>query len=297
MTERKAQRWIQEARDILELVLLPGMAAVLPWTLCFMLFKRFARWRWLYREPCEAALAQATRLGWGGEDQAHWLWVRKLVTLVDHADHYLGLSRSDRWMQRHLQVTGRWPAGSKGMLLITFHWGAGYWGLRHATAQGLHPHALVASLSTPAYQGRWVLTRYARSRNAHVANTLGAEVLDVRKNLKAVILAARRGSQLLAVVDAPADDTKTAVTVKLMGMTAQFPIGMLRLAVDQQLSAVMYVTGLNVQTGTRTLSIQALPMHLTAEELAGRVFGELQALITQDAPAWHFWSEAPRIFR
>jgi len=282
---------------MLELVLLPGLAAVLPWPVCFALFKRVARWGWLYREPCEAALVQATRLGWGGEDKAHWLWVRKLITLVDHADHYLGLVRSDRWMQRHLQVTGRWPEGGKGMLLITFHWGAGYWGLRHATAQGQHPHALVASLSTPAYDGRWMLTNYARSRNAHVAKTLGAEVLDVRKNLKGVVRAARHADALLAVVDAPADDAKAAIDLKLLGMDAQFPVGMLRLAVDQRLSVVMYVTGLNTQTGARTLNIQALPQYLTAEELATKVFVELEALISQNAPAWHLWSEAPRIFR
>ena len=51
-----------ELRDLLELVLLPGLAAVLPWPLCYRLFRRLARWDGLYREASHAALAQA-RMG------------------------------------------------------------------------------------------------------------------------------------------------------------------------------------------------------------------------------------------
>ena len=39
-----------ELRDLLELVLLPGLAAVLPWPLCFRLFRWLAcAARWLMR--------------------------------------------------------------------------------------------------------------------------------------------------------------------------------------------------------------------------------------------------------
>ena len=40
----------REVRDLFELVLIPGLAAVLPWPVCFALFKRISNWRWLYRE-------------------------------------------------------------------------------------------------------------------------------------------------------------------------------------------------------------------------------------------------------
>ena len=39
----------------------------------------------------EEALTQARKYGWAGDDEAHWQWVRRLVTLVDHADYYLVL--------------------------------------------------------------------------------------------------------------------------------------------------------------------------------------------------------------
>ena len=285
-----------ELHDSLELVLLPGLAAILPWRWCFPVFKRLARLRWLYREPCETALQQARSRGWAGEDEAHWIWVRRLVTLVDHADHYLGLWRSDAWMRKHLQVEGVWPKNEQGILLLTFHWGAGYWGLRHAAAQGLRPHALVATLTSRAYQGRTVLPWYARSRNANVARTLGSPTIDVAQHLKEVIRALRDKHALLGVMDVPADETKASMRVELLGMHANVPRGLLRLAVDSQVPVVLYITGLNTTSGQRFLRIKPLGTWATVEDLATRIFGELGQVIAQDPPAWHFWGIADRIF-
>lgn len=291
------QRLRTELRDLLELVLLPGLAAVLPWRWCFPVFQRLARVRWLYRAPCEAALLQARSRGWAGLNESHWLWVRRLVTLVDHADHYVGLWRSDAWMHKHLQVGGAWPAHERGVLLLTFHWGAGYWGLRHAAAHGLQPHALVATLESQAYQGRTVMSWYARSRNAHVARTLGSATIDVAQHLRRVIRALRDNHALLGVMDVPADEAKASMSIELLGMQACVPRGLLRLAVDQQVPVVVYVTGLDADTGQRFLRIRPLGVHTVVEDLATAVFGELERVIAQDAPAWHFWGIADRFFR
>lgn len=285
-----------ELRDSLELILIPGLAAILPWRWCFPVFQRLARLRCLYREPCEAALLQARSRGWAGEDEAHWIWVRRLVTLVDHADHYLGLSRGDAWMRKHLQVEGTWPTGEQGILLLTFHWGAGYWGLRHAAAQGLRPHALVATLDSQAYQDRTVMSWYARSRNAHVARTLVSPTIDVAQQLKQVIKALRDKHSLLGVVDVPADAAQVSMAVQILGQQARVPRGLLRLAVDQKVPVVIYITGLDMRTGSRFLRIKQLGVYKTVEDLAVQVFGELEQIIAEDAPAWHFWGIAERIF-
>ena len=290
------QRLRTELRDLLELVLLPGLAAILPWRWCFPLFQRLARLRCLYREPCEAALLQARSRGWAGENEAHWIWVRRLVTLVDHADHYLGLWRSDAWMQKHLQVQGVWPTSEQGVLLLTFHWGAGYWGLRHAASQGLRPHALVATLGSQVYQGRTVMSWYARSRNAHVARTLGSPTIDVAQQLKQVIKALRDKQALLGVVDVPSDQARVSMTVEILGRQARVARGLFRLAVDQKVPVLVYITGLDTRTGLRFLRIKSIGVYKTVEELAIRVFDELGQIIAEDAPAWHFWGIAERIF-
>jgi hypothetical protein len=255
-----------------------------------------AHWQWLYRTPCNDALQQARARGWLGHDEAHWLWKRRLVTLVDHADHYLGLSRSDAWMQKHMKVTGQWPDTQQTVLLTTFHWGAGYWGLRSAAAHGLRPHALVATLESPAYQGRTILTWYGRSRNANVARTLGAQTIDIAHRLKDVVRALRTSKALLGLIDIPCDDAKASIGVEVLGMPARVPRGLLRLVVDHQVPVVLYVTGLNTDDGTRFLRIQSLKTCDTVEALAASLFSELDQLIRSDAPAWHFWAIAERFF-
>ncbi|MBA4006181.1 MAG: hypothetical protein C0477_22435, partial [Delftia sp.] len=174
-----------EGRDLLELVLIPGLAAVLPWTFCFRIFRRLARWQWLYREACEADWRQAHAKGFA-QDRLHWLWERKLVQLVDHADHYLHRTRSDAWMRRHLQVRGDWMEHGRPSFLFTFHWGAGMWGLRHARKAGLSVHALSAPAENASFHGRWVLMRYVKARLRSVEQALEQPLVFVPRGLRQV---------------------------------------------------------------------------------------------------------------
>ena len=91
-----------ELRDFLEVVALPALAMVLPWSLCYRVLRRLARWSWLYRAETDRAFAQAKALGWVHGDESTWRQLKRLTSLVDHADHYLTRTRSDTWMQKHL---------------------------------------------------------------------------------------------------------------------------------------------------------------------------------------------------
>lgn len=292
---RRWQRLRTEARDALELVLLPGLAAMLPWPWCFALFKRLARLRWLYGPVCERALAQAQQRGMAA-DPAHWLWQRRLVTLVDHADYYLGRFRGDGWLRRHVQVQGQWPAPDRPGMLCTFHWGAGMWGLRHARQSGLHAHALVASLNSQAFQGRTVLGWYARARTREVARALGRPTLDVSASLRPAVRALRANEQVLAAVDVPADQVAASEPLQLCGMRARAPRGLLRLAAEQGVPVTIYITGLDMRSGQRFLRIEPLPPESDTPALIIQTFSRLQDLLYEDPAAWHFWSEAERFF-
>ena len=284
-----------EARDALELVLLPGLTAVLPWRIAFALFKRMARWPFLYRTACENALAQARQRGWA-TDEADWLMKRRLVTLVDHADFYLSRTRGRSFMARHLDVDGEWPPAGAGAVLCTFHWGAGMWGLRNLGASSLKAHALVAPLNGAHFAGRWVLHRYARARTAEVSRALGCDALDVSASLKPAIRALRQGEQVVAAVDVPADQVSASRRIMLLGMPARVPRGLLRLAVDRKAPVSVYVTGIGMSDGRRFLRIRNLPVHEDADTLVDAVFKLLEETIAEDAPAWHFWGEAERFF-
>lgn len=288
-------RLATEWRDAVELVLVPALAAVLPWRWCFGLYKLLARHSRLYESACQGALAQAQALGWV-TDPVHFVYVRRLVTLVDHADLYLAKSRGLAWMKRHLRVEGEWPQPGEAALLCTFHWGAGMWGLRHAASCGLTPRALVAALNGAHFQGRSVLHAYARWRTAEVRCVLGAPPLDVSHSLRPVVEALRHQQMVLAAIDAPADQADAAEVITLANMRARVPRALLRLAARQSVPTWVYVTGLDVLSGERWLRLVPLGATPDSDDLIHQVFGELDALIRLDPAAWHFWGEAPRIF-
>lgn len=293
---RMKLRLKQEARDLLELVLLPGLTMVLPWAWCFKVFKRAARWSWLYREACEESLRQARQRGWGGKDEAHWLWQRRLTTLVDHADLYLSMTRSNRWMQANMSVQGTWPTPGSAAVLCTFHWGAGMWGLRHASGHGLDAYALVAPLDAKFFVHRWVLYHYAKLRTAEVAKVLGNVALDVSESLRPALKALQNQQVVMAAVDVPADTTESAMPIRILGMPAAVPRALLRLAVKHNVPVYVYVTGLDTRTGQRWLSIKPMSATGSLETMSYQVFAELEQLIAQDSSAWHFWGVSERFF-
>lgn len=283
----------QEVRDALELVLLPGLAAVMPWRWCFKLFKRIARWQWLYRATSEADWVQANAKGFGG-DRAQWLWQRRLVQLVDHADHYLHRTRSDAWMHRHLTVQGDWLAqGVAPAFLFTFHWGAGMWGLRHAQQAGLKVHAMAAPADGAAFAGRWVLKHYAMGRLRSIEQALGRPLVLVPKGLRNLRKAIQAQEQILVLIDVP-QDQGGGETFTLLGERVRLPVAMPQMAVQQAAPTAIYITGLDVLTGQRHLRIVNLPAGLNEADMMAQLLTFLEQLIVEHPAIWHFWGQWPR---
>ena len=146
------------------------------------------------------------------------------------------------------------------------------------------------------FAGRTVLHWYVRARTRSVGHALGRVPLVVSGSLRPVIQALRRNEQVLAAVDVPSDQVSASVPICLRGMTARVPKGLLRLAVDYKVPVTVYVTGLNVQNGQRSLRIVQLGAWDDLDALVAAVFGHLESALCEDAAAWHFWGESHRFF-
>lgn len=284
-----------EARDLLELCLIPGIATFLPWAMCFKIFKRIALWSFLYREATEKAYKLALEMGYAGA-KSGWQAARRLTTLIDHADLYLALSRSDNWMKRHLDVEGTWPQRRGVVLLCTFHWGAGMWGLRHAASNGHNANALVAAVDGKHFQGRSVLHAYAKIRTRYVSRALRCPTIDVTKGLKNVLAAYREKSAVLAAIDVPADQAAANTEIEFLGFHANVPRALIRMAGDKQVPIIVYMTGFDLLTGRRTLRIWDLGIPTNTDQMIVRMYQYLDESIRKAPPLWHFWSEADRFF-
>lgn len=284
-----------QSRDLVELFVLPLLAVVLPWSLCFALYKRLAKLPWLYRQTAERALQQAQQRGWVS-DPGQWLARRKLVTLVDHADFCLTWTRTGRWLQRYMNTQGQWPQRDVPAVLCTFHWGAGMWSLRHARQAGLDAHILVAPLSGAHFKGRPVLRAYAKARTRALTRELGHDTLDASAPLRPVLKALRRNEQIMAVIDVPADAVSASSNIELLGMQARVPRGLLRLAADHAIQVTVFTVGINLETGHRHLQLDTLAVERDVDVLIAKVFSRLEDAMRMQPEAWHFWSEADRFF-
>ena len=285
--------WRLQLQDALELLVLPALAAVLPWGVCFALYKRLAHWPSLYRPATDAAWPWVQRF-LPQVNEAQWRWERRLLTLVDHADWVLSKTRTRRWLQKHVHVQGQWPSPNSTQVICTFHWGAGMWTLPALRNAGLQVHALAASLQGAQFKGRPVLHAYARLRTAQVVNALGHPTVDVTASMRPVLQAIKDQHSLLGVVDVPADNFGSAVDVQLLGQELRVPRGLLRLAADRQLPVTVFMAGLDFATGQRHWKIHSLGASRDAQTLFKTVFQFLDQAIRESPSAWHLWAEMPR---
>jgi hypothetical protein len=293
---RSLQWYRTQIRDALELFVLPGLAAVLPWRLCFAVFRQLAKYPGLYREATEAGWVWAHKTMPTLEAQK-WQRERRLLTLVDHADWVLSMTRSKRWLRRHVAVQGQWPTPGTSQVICTFHWGAGMWTLPAMRQAGLQVHALAATLQGQQFAARPVLHAYARWRTGQVVKALGHPTLDVTASMRPVLQALKDHECLLGVLDVPADNFGSGVAVQMFGQDALVPKGLLRLAADKQLPVTVYLTGLDFETGRRKWVIQTLGVVPHAQKLLDEVFALLNQAVKDKPSCWHLWSEMPRFIQ
>jgi hypothetical protein len=239
---------------------------------------------------------QALKRGWA-DDPTTWLAMRRLVTLVDHADFYLERTRSNRWLRKHVDTEGVWPQPGEPAVLLTFHWGAGLWALRHAASVGLNGSFMVASTHPDHFKGRYILRRYVTSRNASVTRMLGRPTLDVSAPLRPALKVLQASEQLIAVVDVPSDQVAASQPIHLLGLPARVPRALLRVAVERSIRVSVFLPGICLSSGRRLLRIRDLGIRTDIDTLTNDVFAELEKAITESPPAWHFWSEADRFFQ
>lgn len=292
------RRAVRECRDALEFVVLPGLAVVLPWRWAFAAFRWVARWPGLYRVDTEQAVAQAIAHGaCTPEGASVFAWERRLVQLVDHADHYLYRTRSHRWLDRHVDIVGTWNGADRAGMLWTFHWGAGMWALLHARNSGMRAQMVLAKPQGADFVGRQVFARYIRARMRSVEQALGRPIVFVPRGMAGVRGAVARSEQLVVVMDVPEDQVGPVRLARLQQRQVSVPSMLTDISAAQGLPVTVFTMGLDLETGRRQLRIMSMGVQSDPQALSDAVYAELDALLDARPAAWHLWAQAPRFFR
>ncbi|MGQ9499881.1 MAG: hypothetical protein ACUVQ6_05965 [Dissulfurimicrobium sp.] len=287
----------QNLLDLFELFLLPGLAIFLPWPFCFRIFRAIAGFDFIYRRETQQALRHATSF-MHIEDTGAWVSVYRLTKLVDHADLYLSIFRSDRWLKKYISVTGHgWPMDNAPFLAVTFHFGAGMWSLRHLKVTGRHMSGLMKGFDRDEFSGRLVRYWYCRLRTFAISMA-GVKKLIFLNNSSYFRLrnVFRPGSCLIALFDVPVGHQRNVLKTTLFGRDVRFPRGLIRLAAREKIPVIAYSVTLDRETGVRSINIAESITSDSEEVLGDYLVNEFKKTIYADTPSWHCWEYLDMFF-
>ncbi|HQW81094.1 MAG: hypothetical protein IPF83_00525 [Rhodanobacteraceae bacterium] len=293
MIDSRKNRLRRELRVLVERWLVPALIAALPWWLGFRIARRLARWPWFFRERVVATVAIAQRYG-VVDDPQRFACEQRLYHLIDHVDLFLLKWRSDRYLDRHFDIEGDWPAGDGALITLSFHWGAGFWALRSLRRSGRQFAGLSVRTDPDSFAGQALLHRYALLRNAEVIKTGAHDLVYIGDGPRPMRRALQAGTCLLTSIDVPGVGGEQAV--RLLDRDAQLPSGMIKLAEKAQVPIVFFAVWLDPATGRRKLRIRE-PLSVTDRDTAMQFAASHFDWMLRTAPAaWHFWAYADAFF-
>ncbi len=278
-----------ELRSVIEHYALPALALLLPWPLAYRLLRLLARYPGLYEEEWRPALAQAQRLALVPIDNAlDWAWRYRTVRLVDHADYWLSRLRRHRWLDRHVDRRGAWPALDTPAVGAFFHWCAGMWAVRALLAAG-HPSSVLAGrFSTRSMGGARLGYLYGHIRLRELARASGGPLIYAPRTVQQSLSALAAGRWVIGTPDVPPSETRIAAPVTLFGRSGQMPEGLLLIARQAGVPVVVFTLALDFDSGRRELRVEG-PFDPNDPTLMQRIASTWEGLIREKSWAFSLW--------
>ncbi len=281
-------RWQTWRRQVAECLVLPIVGASLPWPLAWRALRWLANRGRFFGVETARAQAVALQQGFAG-DAASWAARHRLMRIVDQVDPALSWTRSDHWMDRHMTVDGD-PLPPAPCIFVGFHYGTGFWSLRHLRRHGHRVSFISAPVDAGQCPGQPLRHAFRRWRMQRVADAGGAPVIYVGGSRDRIEAALREGISVLGMVDVP-EPSSSRVAVPFLGGEAWLPDGMLRLAETGNVPLIAYLAGLDPQTGARRLRLTRLPAG--RDDALRALAAMLESAVRAEPAAWHLWANWP----
>lgn len=280
----------------------PALAASLPWPRGFALLARVAARDTISFEAEAAACEQARRFAGMNLPEARgtvidemaWRRAWRLVQFVDHTDLFLTLTRTDRWLDRHVDVRGAWPAEGP-FLAVTCHWGAGLWALRHLGRAGHRSRFLARRLSLAEFGGDGARRRYMQMRIRATERATRAPVIYTGGATAEIAQALDARTSIVALCDVPLPAERSKIEAPFRRGHLAMPRGLIALACARGIPVVTFSAGLDRATGRRRLDIAPAEVHRDTAAMAAALARSLEALLDRDSAAWHMWPYAAEL--
>lgn len=281
-------RWRRESRILVEFWLLPLLVALLPYRAGLALARWLAAHLSLYEAVTQRAWDAYATVGSG--DERKWKSEFRLTQLLDHADLFWSLTRSDAWILARMALPrlDPWPAG--GLLVIGFHYGQGLWLLRWLCAAGKPARFLSVRFSRPDFE-TWLHYAYARLRMRAVEAAEGAPPIYTGGGRRAIGQTLEDGGCVFGLIDvAVADAAQRPGNGTLFGRPVVFADGLLESA--RAVDPPVLIATARRDAGA-LLRVDAR-LHVSSRGLTmATISTELRQRLDPAPAAWHVWGLWP----
>ncbi len=283
-----------ECRALLELYLIPGLTALVPWSIGFRWLRFCSRFSWLYQGEWRAALTQARDFV-GIDDEALWTRQFRLSRLVDHADYWTSRTRSRRWLRHHVDVQQSWPTLDTAAVGIFFHVCPGLWAMRSLREQGFDTSVLAGHFSRRSMGGSYLAHFYGVIRLRELQRVSGGPLIFSPGTVKKSLAMIEAGGWVAGTPDVPPTETALGVPVTLFDRPAHFAEGLLLIARRAKVPVVIFTFGLDLATGRRQLEV--LGTHDPNEScLIQTIANHWQRLLCERSWGFMLWAAMPAWF-
>ena len=221
----------------------------------------------------------------------------RLTRVIDFADPWLSLLRSDAWFRQHVKVTAPTRVPGQGALFVIFHFGGGWWMSRYFRLIGER----ISIIMFRGFAGSSASDRLAQAfgmmRMKWIERICRSPLIvtndgGVKQKMCEVW---QRGDHVYIASDIPPVLVRGTVGVPFFGGTGYFPLRPFVLAADQKVPVYMLVGVWDAKTLQPTLSICELTGATPRERLETLV-ANYEALMRARPGAWHLWGEWPLFF-
>jgi len=216
---------------------------------------------------------------------------------MDTLIYLLGFSKSHN---RSTRIEGGGPLKkvlkSGAGILLTAHFGGGFWSLPWLKEAGMKAHFFSANIKGENYPfNRKALYLYEKLWVWVVARASGGKVLFKAGGRKDLVETLRGGRWVIVLLDVPPFMIKEKMEVSFLGKKAWFPTGILSIAAEMNVPVVPYFSYL--EKGMRRRICFEKPIYVKDEDEAAKAcVGLIEARIRQRPDHWHLWPFADQFF-
>lgn len=276
---------VRPARELVclwEFWLLPLAVAILPYRAGIALARWCASTLPLYDELARAGLAHYRAARPRG-DAKRWLTEFRFTQLIDHADLFWALTRSERFLLSRLDTPPR--PGALPLMVISMHFGQGLWLLPWLRAGGTPARFLSVRFDATTFESR-VHYLYARLRMRIVERLAGVPAIYTGGARGEIAATLSQKGAVYGLIDVPTG-APAAPNGTLFGTPVFWPPGLVDAARGAGVDTLLLTAHCEAD-GRRRVKAE----RIAAADL-GDIASRFSARIDAAPGAWHFWHFLP----